>query len=279
MIDLSEKERKVFNIVLENENEKFLCYRKMTNGVHSKVYLLNNRYIIKFNNQITIKGEKNFFENNINRYNEKILFYDNNNNEYIVYNYIDNDNIEKEKVNIKKLKNNIKEYIFSYKKCDWNGYGYLFEEKKSWSEFFKSEMLSRKNNAFEVLNKSEYDKVEEAIDILDKYPIDKVILHGDLGIHNLLFKNNNLVGIIDPQPIAGDRIYDYIFFIFSDLIFCKDMTMSQLYDELQEEPAKKINALVILILFDRIIRCVRHKLDNIDEYLKLWEIYTKQIKI
>ena len=64
-------------------------------------------------------------------------------------------------------------------------------------------------------------------------------------------KNNGLVGIIDPQPIAGDCIYDYIFFIFSDLIFCKDMTMSQLYEELKDEPDEKINALVILILYIR----------------------------
>ena len=279
MINLSEKERSVFNLVLKNKNEEFLYYEKMITGVHSNVYLLNNKYIIKFNNQVTIKGEKIFFENNISRYNETILFYDNNNDEYIVYNYIDNDNIEKEKINIEKLKNNMKEYIFSYKECDWNGYGYLFEEKKSWNNFFESEMSWRKQYAFEVLNKSEYNKVEKAISVLNKYPVNKVILHGDLGIHNLLFKNNDLVGVIDPQPIAGDCIYDYIFFIFSDLIFCKDTTMLKLYNDLQNEATEKIDALVILVLFDRIIRCVRHKSNNINEYLKLWENYTNQINL
>ncbi len=279
MIDLSEKEISVFNLVLKNKNEKFLYYKKMDTGVHSNVYLLNNKYIIKFNNQVTIKGEKIFFENNISKYNETILFYDDNSDEYIVYGYIDNDNIEKEKINIEKLKNNMKEYIASYKGCDWNGYGYLFEEKKSWSDFFESEMSWRKPYAFEVLNKFEYNKVERAISVLNKYPVNKVILHGDLGIHNLLFKNNDLVGVIDPQPIAGDRIYDYIFFIFSDLIFCKDMTMLKLYDDLQNEATEKIDALVILVLFDRIIRCVRHNSNNTNEYLKLWENYTYQINL
>ena len=108
MIDLSRNEKSVFDLVLKNKNEKFLYYKKMDTGVHSNVYLLNNKYIIKFNNKVTIKGEKIFFKNNISKYNETILFYDDNNDEYIVYNYIDNDNIEKEMINIERLKSNMK---------------------------------------------------------------------------------------------------------------------------------------------------------------------------
>ena len=47
MIDLTENKKNVFNIVLKNVNENFLCYKKMDSGVHSSVYLLNNKYIIK----------------------------------------------------------------------------------------------------------------------------------------------------------------------------------------------------------------------------------------
>ena len=138
-------------------------------------------------------------------------------------------------------------------------------------------MISRKHNAFKVLPKNEYCKVEKALKIIDKYKFKTVILHGDLGMHNLLFMNNKLAGIIDPQPIAGDRIYDYLFFIFSDILFCKNISLAQIYNDLEGENIEKINALIVLILFDRIIRCIRHNLFDIEEYLKLWDTYSNII--
>lgn len=275
MENLNNEEKETFNIILKKFNESYKQHTRMTKGKDSKVYLLNNKYIVKFNNRVTIEGEKVYFEKNHNKYNEKILLYDNENYNYIVYKFIENDDIaERKNINIKELIKSIKDLVYNYEKYDWNGYGYLFEEKKSWKQFFKTEMESRKENAFKYLEKSEYKKVEKAIELIYKYNFNTVILHGDLGIYNLLFKNNKLVGIIDPQPISGDCIYDYIFFIFSNLNFCKNIKLSDIYEDLKNEPIEKINAMIILILFDRIIRCVRYNIKNISEYLILWNKFS-----
>ncbi len=271
---LIKEEKRALKNILEKVGEPYLEHKRMAKGVHSNVYLLNKRYIVKFNNTITIKGEKVFFENNSNQYNEKIILCDNKNYSFIVYNFIENDDIDKTAINVKKLTKKMKDYVFSYKNCEWNGYGYLFEEKDTWKEFFEFEMNWRKEEAFKLMPKEEYLKVEKALKIIDKYKFEKTILHGDLGIHNLLFKENELIGVIDPQPISGDRIYDYIFFIFSDIMFCKDVTIEQICNDLNKEPIEKVKAMTILILFDRIIRCVRHNLKDTNMYLEIWKKYS-----
>ena len=55
--------------------------------------------------------------------------------------------------------------------------------------------------------------------IVDKYKFTKKLMHGDFGLHNMLFLNGELVGIIDPQPLIGDALYDLIFCLLSDELF------------------------------------------------------------
>lgn len=274
MDNLNNEERKIFNKVLNKVQEPYLKYKKITKGVHSNVFLLNDKFIIKFNDDITIKGEKTFFEKNINEYNEKIILYDNVDYKYIVYKYIENNEFDMSKVDITELKKQIKNYILSYKECKWEGYGYLFEEQETWKNFFEYEMNWRKEYALKLLSKDEYSKVQKAMQIIGEYKFKQVILHGDLGVHNLLFLNNELTGIIDPQPVAGDRMYDYIFFIFSDTRICNNIKLEEIYQDFTNEPIKKIKALIILILFDRIIRCVRHNLPEITTYIDLWKKFS-----
>jgi len=37
------------------------------------------------------------------------------------------------------------------------------------------------------------------------------LLHGDCGVHNFIFNDNQLSGVIDPSPITGDPLYDFIY--------------------------------------------------------------------
>ena len=56
---------------------------------------------------------------------------------------------------------------------------------------------------------------------------EKYFLHGDTGVHNFVFRQNQLVGVIDPDPMAGPVIYDFTY------AFCSspdDLDMETLLD-------------------------------------------------
>ena len=119
--------------------------------------------------------------------------------------------------------------------------------------------------------------MEKALKIIEKFPINKALLHGDLGIHNILFRGNQVVGVIDPETMLGDRIYDFITLIFSDVRLCKNLVFNDFHTFLKDEPIEKLKAMIILVLFDRIIRCVRHNIPDIDIYISLWNYYSNMI--
>ena len=102
-------------------------------------------------------------------------------------------------------------------------------------------------------------------------------MHGDLGLHNILFNGDQIAGIIDPETVIGDRIYDFISFVFSDLRICENLKIQELYKLLGQEPQEKIKAMVILVLFERIIRCVRNNIPNIEKYIKLWNYFSNML--
>ena len=103
-----------------------------------------------------------------------------------------------------------------------------------------------------------------------KYEFYKKLMHGDFGIHNMLFLDNELTGIIDPQPLIGDPLYDFIFFIFSASKISLLININDIYNLIPNEPKEKINAMITIILFGRIARCIKYNLKDLDYFISLW---------
>jgi Ser/Thr protein kinase RdoA (MazF antagonist) len=40
---------------------------------------------------------------------------------------------------------------------------------------------------------------------------ERFLLHGDCGVHNFVFDQNTIVGVIDPSPIVGPVLYDFLY--------------------------------------------------------------------
>lgn len=270
------KVQSAFDKVLSVVNEEFISAEKMLNGVCSEVYLLNNKYIVKFNDSAVLESEYLFFKTNNHKFNEQIVFYDKDDS-FIVYKYIKHDkDIDDGVLNLEFIAK-MKDYIYSYVNAEIDGYGFVLDKQKSWVGFFENELKNRKHFALSVLSEDEYLKVEKSLNVIEKYSINKALLHGDFGVHNILFNNNQVVGVIDPETMLGDRIYDFITLIFSDVRLCKDLDINDVYLFLDNEPFEKVKAMIILVLFDRIIRCVRHNIPDIDIYISLWNYYANMI--
>ena len=243
--------------------------RLLKKNNYKEVYAISNKYIIKKSNINEIKAEKFFLDIYNEKIYEKILWYEEN-SEFIVYNYIENTSLKMKKANIKRILFEIWNIINLYKKINIDGFGEIFNRVDSWSEFLNREVeLKRKDIPFE---KEKYLKVKKAINVIKLFKFEKKLIHGDLGIYNILFKDERIVGVIDPRVIIGDALYDFIFFYLSHINIIKNIEIEDIINMLKNQEKEKIINLMYLLLYDRIaIETKNHREYVLEEYYKLWE--------
>ena len=262
MSDLTNKDLNIIKIVLDKyENSNYENYKVeyFSEGTNSKVFLLNNKYIIKQNSEEIIKSEILFSENNKHQLLQKLLFYDEN-YKYIVYKYIEGGNLNNfSNINIQLLIKSLIEIVNSYKKTDIDFYGYVYSPKKSWEEFLKEE-ISDCEYSYKLIKNFDIEK--ECL-IISKYKFDKKIIHGDFGAHNFIINNNELSGVIDPETIIGDSLYDILFAICSNPNILKYFYDLNNIFQIINEPQDKIISLLKIVLFSRITRAYHHHKNDV----------------
>ena len=254
----------VLDIVNKSDNKDFFV-KFFSEGTSSKVFLLNNKYIIKQNSEEIIKSELIFCQNNFNPLFQKLIFYDKN-YKYIVYEYIEGENLNNfTNIDINILIDTLLNIINSYKITDIDYYGYVYNPKKTWEEFLKDEISDCQPSYNYIKNFN----IDYECNILSKFPFEKRIIHGDFGAHNFLIKNNKLTGIIDPETIIGDNIYDILFAICSNPNILKYFNLNDIY-KIIKQSEEKIKSLFKIILFSRITRAYHHHINDLNFYLNYY---------
>ena len=106
-----------------------------------------------------------------------------------------------------------------------------------------------------------------------------VVLHGDLGVHNLLFDDERLSGVIDPLPGVGRPLYDALY------AFCS--SPDDLRFEMLREIAARLDSStkpqelaedMLLALYFRISTCLRHHPQDFDAYLEAWRDWAERVR-
>lgn len=267
----NEKDKKIINNLLDILKEDYKSHEYFNTSSSSTVFLLNNRYLVKQNTKLILKAEIEFLKHNNSDMFQKIV-YIHPKYEFVVYQFIDGNNmyhVTDVDDTIEKLINIIKTYI-NYEK---DGFGYLNEETSSWSRFLKDEVTYSSLNLKQYIPNKKI--VNNCIEILESYSFDKKLLHGDFGTHNFIQKNDKLVGIIDPMPVIGDCLYDLLFAIVSNVDILSNITLDKLYS-LIDEPKEKINAMLTIVLYCRISRCLKYHPNDINIYMDFWNNLVKQ---
>lgn len=266
----NEKDNKIIKNLLEFLKEEYKSHKYFNTSAYSTVFLLNDCYLVKQNTKLILKAEIEFLEhNNLDMF-QKIVYiapkY-----EFVVYKFIEGEtmkNIDNIDDVIQKLVNITQTYI-NYNK---GGFGYLNEETSTWTRFLKDE------TTYSSLNLKEYipDKkiVNNCIEILENYQFDKKLLHGDFGTHNFIQKDGKFVGVIDPMPVIGDSLYDLLFAIVSNVNILSSITLEDIYSVINEPP-EKIKAMLTIVLYCRISRCLKYHPQDIDVYMKIWNKLTE----
>lgn len=242
----------------------------LSNKNNIQVYLLNEKFIVKKAATELIQSERLFFTMNRGKLFEKILY---TKNDIIVYKFVPNksNQIKLTAQNYEKYSKQLKKVINNYKELKIEGYGKIYTLKNSWSEFLFSEINSRIDT---INDKEKTEKVIKVIKRLEEYPFKKKVIHGDLGIYNMIYNERKIKLIIDPNPILGDKLYDVAYFLFSNLNFWKIENIDKISIE-YEEPKLKVIYMMYVVLYIRISIEIKH---NNEEKKRAYNQIWKQIE-
>lgn len=263
--------KEIQDIIYINEVSKKLdlsisSLKYFRDGTDSRIILLNEKYIIKQNQPALLKSEAIFSETyKDNKKLQRVILADEN-YKYIVYEFMPGD-VMHVVDNVEDLLSDLKKLTDSFVSYNGDEFGYIYEPASSWIDFLKSivhEASLTLPDSFDFL-----PQVYDSISILEKYTFDKKLIHGDFGTHNFIKQHKDFVGAIDPIPMAGDSLYDFIFAYLSNLDIINHLSLEKLVS-LTNEPEEKVKSLLIVLLFCRMSTCLRHHKEDFDGYVDFW---------
>lgn len=252
------------NEVCSSLNIEYKHHKYFNDGVSSKVMLINNKYLVKENTIDELKGEVLYLNDNASEIMQKVLYIDKN-YKYVVFDFIEG-NVMHDVIDVKDVLDKICKVVTNYKPTNISGYGYIDDIKDSWKNFLLDE-ISSCDNVKEYIPSDKY--VKECINNLENLTFTKSIIHGDFGTHNFIEYKGKLKGIIDPQTVIGDPLYDLLFAIVSNVDILSKLTLKEIY-ALTNENKSKVHDLLVVVLYSRISRCLKYHPQDISIYIDFY---------
>lgn len=250
---------------LEGINADKIKIISMKNNIF--VININNKYIVKIADTKLLSAEKFFFDfYKDNILYEKIITY-NEKMKYIIYEYTLGEQTNEGTYLLDKIIENTK----NYKSINLDTWGDLNYPSVSWYDFLKKEFIQKRR--FMINEKEKEEKVRIAIENIKQYQIDKKLIHGDLGVYNIICSNDQIKTIIDPRTVIGDPLYDIIFFVLSSKKTASKIDFRELICKI-EQPIEKIMDFIWIILYNRISVEKKHE-QNIQAYEEIWNKLNK----
>jgi fructosamine-3-kinase len=282
--------KKIIKELIQNKiiYSKTTQFEKLSGGTVSELYLLHNsdgtEYVVKLNEPQVIKSEVNF----LNCYKDlnllpNLLFVEQSYN-YIVYSFISGSTNFARKNKLGMLKALVLGLINNYRTVpNVIGWGYADELTDSWQDFLLNEVIEANRILESHLERDEYNFVLNVIETLRKNNIERepFLLHGDCGVHNFIFNEGQLSGVIDPTPVIGDPLYDLIYAFCSSPDDLTKETIDLAVSYLMIKGGKNNSILyeeVIIGLYLRLATSIKHHPNDFDEYLKAWYYWKDVIK-
>lgn len=277
---------KIINQLMNNNilHSKPTYHEQLKGGTVSELLLLHlddSKYVVKKNEHQMIKSEGNYLHSYKNTDLLPKLSFVDPSYVYIVYSFIEGTTnyVRKNKVEI--LKTLVQGLLNHYKPVDNNkGWGWADQPSVSWQSFILDKVNEANKILHSQLDKSDYNLLLNLVEKNSKGK-EPFLLHGDCGVHNFIFNNGQLSGVIDPTPVIGDPLYDLIYAFCSSpdeltketidsavtfMKFNSDISHSILYQQ------------VLIGLYLRLATCIKHHPSDFQEYLKGWNYWVEIVK-
>lgn len=257
-------------------------YQQLAGGTTSSLFLIDNKYVVKFNEPHVLESEAFFLD----FYKEvrllPNLLYAERSYRYIVYSFISGFTNYDRKNKRKMLKELVERLINHYKPAlNPDGWGWTDAPAKSWRDFLLDEMMEARQYTGSILNEADSGLVLELAESQNRNRFNShlFLIHGDCGVHNFLFKAERLNGVIDPTPLYGAPLFDLIYAFCSSPDDLTKETIEHAASHLMIEGNNCGTFLyeeVIIGLYLRLAACMKHHPNDLEEYLKAW-YYWKDI--
>jgi hypothetical protein len=257
--------------------------RALRGGTSSSVFaVLNNNsplYVIKLNDSKTIKAESLY----LNIYTDIELLprfiYVDREYRYLVYTYKPGKTQYARGKKDAMLMTLVRDFITKHKTTEEkHGYGYQDDPVESWKDFHLHRAIEAKSVIKDRLTEKDHNLIHSLINKMDNKNI-RYLLHGDCGIHNFLFIDGILSGVIDPTPVIGEPIYDLVYAFCSSPDELNIDTIQQAANELGTNLTgiRDLNEEVIKGLYYRIATCIQHHPIDLNEYLMAWNYWKERV--
>lgn len=196
---------------------------------------------------------------------------------YMVYSYIAGTTHYNRGSKVDWLSRFVKDFLNHYKRYEGaasDRWGRLSETRETWREFNERSVESTRIQLGDLLSSEDHLKVASLVESISTNH-EPYYLHGDTGVHNFVFKEGELAGVIDPSPMIGPVIYDFTYAYCSSPDALNLETLFAAYELLDHEPkdTSRLTREVIVQLYCRIGICTRHHPQDLEQYLKAWDYW------
>ncbi|WP_456278806.1 phosphotransferase [Bacillus sp. AK128] len=250
-----------------------------TDGVlYTLLYNKIPTYVIKIDNPLIITATQDFLvEYNDVRLLPDVLFTDNE-KEFIVYSYIFGETHYNRGSKREWMTILIKELFNKYKKVDkdtpWGRINGI--HRNTWSDFNQSSLESAQKNIGEFLPSEDHKRVEFLVNKLKTFhnQEEKYYLHGDTGVHNFVYLDNQVKGVIDPSPLIGPKIYDFTYAFCSSPDSLNLSTLFSLFSLWNNQASitkERLLDEVLFQLYTRIGVCIKVHPHDLNGYMEAWK--------
>ena len=177
-----------------------------------------------------------------------------------------------------------KELLNKYVKYeDASSWGRIEYPRNTWKEFNEISIEEAKVNIGSILTDEDYHFVRLQVNKLFNNITeqeDRYFLHGDTGVHNFVYKQSSLVGVIDPSPMIGPIIYDFLYAFCSSPDDLNVETLFAAYDHLEQGKIERNRLIdeVSVQLYCRIGLSIKHHPNDLPEYLAAWDYWKAAIE-
>ncbi|WP_145019093.1 phosphotransferase [Paenibacillus sp. Y412MC10] len=281
------------NSILKDLHEKGLidntviATKNKTGSTDGRVYILSehseSKYVLKIDhsNQIILAEQFLNTHRHINLL-PKILYTDPA-KEYIVYSYIAGTTHTARGLKINWLTTLVRELFNHYEKhIHTDKWGRLGAPVQSWREWNIRSLEDTRNNWGTLLPIEDYYRLESIFERISKSAENEArfLLHGDTGVHNFVFHEHSLVGVIDPSPMIGPLLYDFTYAFCSSPEDLNLETILPAFNLLNNESLERSRLIeeVIFQLYCRIGICIQFHPHDLESYLEAWK-YWKALPI
>ncbi|TCJ02227.1 hypothetical protein [Cytobacillus praedii] len=235
-------------------------------------------YVIKIDNPKIIAATQDF----LLAYKDVKLFpnvlYTDDKKEYMIYSYIPGETHFNRGSKLEWMTILIKELFNNYQRADkdipWGRVNGIY--RNTWSDFNLASLEFAQKNIGDFFSSEEHKRAEKLINKLKTYhdQEEKYYLHGDTGVHNFVYIDHQLKGVIDPSPLIGPKIYDFTYAFCSSPDSLNVSTLLSLFSLWNNDASFTMERLldeVLFQLYTRIGVCMKVHPHDLSVYMEAWK--------